>query len=100
MTVVNTTRRAPLREDDAERALNAIDDQVVRSLVRLCVSQARMRFVRRVGESDIDYEAHLPLESFDMEFFVSVLREAFANPAVIGRILAGETLEAAVGWDV
>lgn len=100
MTAANMPRWSPLREDGAQRILDAIDDPFVRSLITLCLAQARMRFIRGAGEGDVEFDAHLPVEPFDMEFFVSVLRSAFSNKVVIERLLAGETLEVATGWDV
>lgn len=90
----------PVREDGAARLVESIQDPIVKSLVRLCLAKARIRFIRLVDQTDAEFESGLPSEPFDMEFFASVLRDAFSNRSILERILAGETLEAATSWDI
>jgi hypothetical protein len=88
-----------LREDGAEKILAGVDDPVTKNLMRLCVAEARMRLVRWKDLSDAEWEAQLPIAPFDFEFFISVLKHVFSKRETLERVLRGESLDYATGWD-
>ncbi|WP_394834480.1 hypothetical protein LVJ94_49100 [Pendulispora rubella] len=90
----------PPNEEGAKRVLASIDDPVVRNIVQLCVTEARMRFIRGEAMSDDEWEAQLPAAPFDMEFFASVVSKVFSRRSVIDGIMRGESIARATGWDV
>jgi len=92
--------RKPIREEDAEAMLASVDDPITGELIRLCVAAARMRFMRLKDSTDAEWEARLPSAPFDMEFFVSVLQEVFSRREVLERVLRGESVASATGWDI
>ncbi|MCA9590945.1 MAG: hypothetical protein KC657_36860 [Myxococcales bacterium] len=59
-----------------------------------------MRFMRPQGMSEAQWQMQLPVSPFDMEFFASVVTKALSRRDVLERILAGESLAQATGWDV
>lgn len=95
-----TSAVQPLGEEGAAQILDSLDDPVVRELVRLCLAEARMRFMRPQGMSEAQWQMQLPVSPFDMEFFASVVTKALSRRDVLERILAGESLAQATGWDV
>jgi len=93
-------RNAPINEELAATIIDSVQDPVVQNLLRLGIAAARMGFVRWEGQSMQDWEQGLPAAPFDMEFFARALARAFAHPDVIRRILDGETIAQASGWDL
>jgi len=89
-----------MNEESAAAALDAINEPVVRNLVELAVAQVRMQFMREAGQTEDEWDSRLPNAPFDMHFFVKVLSQVFAREATIRRILDGQTVAQATGWDV
>jgi hypothetical protein len=58
-------------------------NDVVRNLTELGIAAARLRFARKVGQSEAEWRGALPITSFDMGFFSSVLVSTFAQTEVI-----------------
>jgi hypothetical protein len=95
----NEDRRSPLREDGAERIMAAVTDPITRNLMTIALAAARMRFMRAANLSQAEWEARLPLAPFDLEFFASVLEQVFSKHEIIERVLRGESVPSASGWD-
>lgn len=93
-------RRRPLREEGAEHVLSSVDDAVTKNLMTMGLGIARMRYVRWNEMTDAELEARLPAAPFDMEFFAYVLRDLFSDREVLERVLAGESIASATGWDI
>jgi hypothetical protein len=68
--------------------------------VTLLFAAARMRVMPWRGSSETDRVERMPVAPFDMEFFVRVATEALSRRKVVDRILRGETIAAATGWDI
>ena len=90
----------PLREEEAERVIASIVDPVQERLVRVAVAEARRRFMRPTDMLELEWRKQLPAAPFDMEFFASIMKDLFSNRELIDRLLRGESIEAATGWDV
>jgi hypothetical protein len=91
--------RIPLNEEGAERVLAEIESKVVRNLVRMALAQARLAFIHTDGKDKSEWEASLPRSPLDTEFFVRTLAEAFRNEETVRRVLNGESIEEATGWN-
>ena len=79
--------------------MKAIDDPIVKELVRLCYGAILLRFLRPVGLSDDEYREQLPVASVDMVFIVEGLKKSFSELDIVERILRGESLLQAADWD-
>jgi hypothetical protein len=90
----------PLREDGAETILRSEEDPITGELMKLCLATARMRFMRSTDSTDAERESRLPVAPFDMEFFMSVLKDVFSRRDVLERVLGGESVASATGWDI
>lgn len=90
----------PFNEAGAERVVSNIDAPILKNAVQFSLAKARMRFIREAGEDEYAWRTQLPAAPFDMGFFASVLKEVFSRPEVVERILRGESIEQATGWDV
>jgi hypothetical protein len=90
----------PVREAEAEAELNAITDPIARELVKLCMSAVRMRFMVPQGATPEERRNRLPVAPVDMQFLTVALAETLSKRQVIERILQGESIAAATGWDV
>ena len=93
-------RRGPIQEEGAAKLLQEMDDPIAGELMKLCLAAARMRFVRWEGLSSTEWEARLPKSPFDMEFFACVLKDVFSKREVLERVLRGETVASATGWEM
>jgi hypothetical protein len=89
----NTT--TPLNEETAEEVIAGIESEPIRNLVRMAFAVARLRFAMRNGAE----ESSLPAAPFDMAFFASVLAEAFRSEETVRRVILGESIPTATGWD-
>jgi hypothetical protein len=90
----------PIREDEAEKIVAGVKDPVARNVVTLCLTRARMRFMRWQGTTEDEWKAQLPTADLDMAFLASVLEEVFSKRDVVDRILRGESIASATDWDV
>lgn len=93
-------RRRPFREEGAEQVLSSVEDEVTKNLMKMGFAVARMRYIRWKDMTDAEWEARLPAAPFDMEFFASVLKDVFSEREVLERVLRGESIASATGWDV
>jgi hypothetical protein len=93
-------RKVPLNEEEATVVLSSMKDPVARELVRLVVARVRMQFMPRHGESVEERERRMPAAPFDMHFMVQTLVSVFSQHETIRKVLDGQTLAEATGWDV
>jgi hypothetical protein len=77
----------------------SIDDPIVRNLVALVLARTRLRFLKVDNMSDEQWRENLPSAPFDMKFLALSLAEIFAKPDLIRRVLDGQSLAQASGWD-
>jgi hypothetical protein len=89
-----------LNEDAAQEYALSIEDAVLRNLVLMGISHARMRVGRKVGQQAEYWQAQLPSEAFDMKFFAEVLASLFRRPDIIKAVLDGKNPAEASGWDL
>jgi hypothetical protein len=87
-----------VNESAADTVVANIQDSVVRNLVLFGIAEARRRFMREAGATgDL---TNLPAEPFDLGFFASVLVSLFEKRDIVQKVLAGEDLAKASGWNV
>ncbi|AUX40432.1 uncharacterized protein SOCE26_018330 [Sorangium cellulosum] len=72
--------------------MDSIHEPVVRNLVSVAFGKAWGRFARSFTLAGEEIPLRLPAESFDMAFYVRVMRALFSRPHYIRRILAGESV--------
>ncbi len=93
-------RSRPINEEGADAVIASTRDAAVQNLLRIAIASARVEFMRRTDQSEVEWKQQLPGAPFDMEFFARVLAKAFAQPALVKRILDGASVAEASGWDV
>lgn len=93
-------RPVSLNETEARALASAIVDPVARNLVNFTLATVRARFLKYADESATERESRLPAAPFDMAFLVHALVDTFKNPDVLRRMLDGQTIAEATGWDV
>ena len=89
-----------INELDAQKTAERISDSITRNLVMFAIAEARMRAIRRVGQSETEWRLSLPEQPFDMEFYVSVVASLFSKTDIVRAVLEGQDLAQASGWDV
>jgi len=90
----------PLRQDEARRVIASVDDSVTANLLQLCLARMLMRHARAEGVTEMQFRSQLPVAPIDMEFVVSALKEVFSNRQLLEKIMQGQSIAAATGWDV
>ncbi len=89
-----------IHEAEARKRMDALDDRIAKELIRYCIGTARLSCARSKGTTEQEWRAGLPTAPFDMDFFARVLARVFTRRDTVERILAGESVAAATGWDV
>ena len=80
--------------------MSAVENPATRTLLRMAIAQARMQFMRSAEQTEEDWERQLPIAPFDMHFFAKVLAKVFEREDVLRKILDGQPLEEATGWNI
>lgn len=93
-------RKVPANEDEAVKAISAVEKPATRALLRMALAQARMQFMRSAQQTEEEWESQLPVAPFDMHFFVKVLTKVFDQDDALRKVLDGQSLEEATGWNV
>jgi hypothetical protein len=78
-----------LRLDEANREIAAIEDQALREVVRYSLGLLVSKFVAWNGAPPGDR----PAAPFDAAFYVRCIRQLFARPDRIKRMLANEVVD-------
>ena len=92
-------RKIPANEEAAARAIDAMENPITQTLLRFALARARMQFMRSPDQTAEDWESRLPVAPFDMHFLVKVLSSVFEQEDVLRRVLDGQSLEEATGWN-
>jgi hypothetical protein len=88
-----------LRSEEAAAFIATQEDEVVRNLLRIAVATVGRRVAIGTNVSREEWAHCLPRTPFDMLFFVQTLARMFSNPALLRRVMDGETIAKASGWD-
>jgi hypothetical protein len=87
-------------QTEAGELVRNTTDPVTQNLLKVCTAAVTMRLMRRADESEADWAQRQPQAPFDAAFFVSVMSGVMSRHDMLKRILAGETIAQATGWDV
>ncbi len=88
-----------INERQAYEFVSGIQNPIVRELGRFALAEARVRFMpTAAGDSDRSIGSR-PDADFDMLFFAEVVVGIVAQTDIIQRLLSGESLSQAAGWD-
>lgn len=89
-----------INERQAHDFIAGIQDPIVRELGRFAMAEARLRFMPTAGGDPEESARTRPAADFDMLFFAEAIVGMFAQTEIIQRLLAGDSLPRAAGWDL
>jgi hypothetical protein len=89
-----------VQRDEGKAAFDAIDDPITKNLVRIAVGMMTVRALpfHKPG-SPAERVAEPPVSPIDYAFFVRLMRDMFENREKLQKVMAGESIESAYGWD-
>lgn len=83
-------QRRALRQDEAERLIEGIDDLDVRDVVGACVNQAAIRLLRtNSGYPGLPAEC-VPGADVDLCFLAAIARDVLLDKGFLRRVVRGE----------
>jgi hypothetical protein len=92
-------RAKPLKYKEAEGLIERVNDPVLANMMRYALAQAHLHLLPSVDLDRTEWEKSLPIEPFDLEFFLRIVHSMFYKREIVRQLMAGATLASATGWD-
>lgn len=76
--------------ETANEAINAVNDPVLKTLLRAALGALAYQYFAAYAENDLTPGKYLPTAPFDTAFYVQLVKNIFSDKDAIKRVLEGE----------